>query len=104
MYAPMERVDMFVTWDHRRDREGRKDYRGGILWHEGEVRFKKDCTLQGDVPITLYCEQCSTDLTKNVGTTIIVTSTPGGGFKVLVLEGEAEIRFLNGQHITLPPA
>ena len=53
LYAPMERVDMFVTWNYRRDREGRKDYRGGILWHEGEIRFKKDCTLQGAVPIPL---------------------------------------------------
>jgi hypothetical protein len=38
-----------------------------------------------------------------LGTTIIVTSTPNGGFKVLVLEGEAEIRFLNGAHLTLTP-
>ena len=38
-----------------------------------------------------------------LGTTIIVTTTPNGGFKVLVLEGEAEIRFLNGLHITLTP-
>src|ERR1700679_2631230 len=30
-----------------------------------------------------------------IGTTIIVTSTPGGGFKLLDLEGQAEIRFLN---------
>ena len=42
LYAPMERVDMYVTWNYRRDREGRKDYRGGMLWHEGEIRFKKD--------------------------------------------------------------
>ena len=46
LYAPMERVDMFVAWNYRRDRESRKDYRGGILWHEGEIRFKKDCTLR----------------------------------------------------------
>ena len=29
LYAPMERVDMLSTWDYRRDRESRKDYRGG---------------------------------------------------------------------------
>jgi len=38
-----------------------------------------------------------------LGTTIVVTSTPNGGFKLLVLEGEAEIRFLTGQHLTLSP-
>jgi len=38
-----------------------------------------------------------------LGTTIIVTTTPNGGFKVLCLEGEAEIRFLNGLHETLQP-
>jgi ferric-dicitrate binding protein FerR (iron transport regulator) len=38
-----------------------------------------------------------------LGTTIIVTTTPNGGFKVLVLEGEAEIRFLNGLHLKLTP-
>jgi len=38
-----------------------------------------------------------------LGTTIVVTTTPNGGFKVLVLEGEAEIRFLNGLHTTLTP-
>jgi hypothetical protein len=77
LYAPMERVDMFVTWDYRRDREGRKDYRGGILWHEGEIRFKKDCTLQGAVPIPLLWDRCPTDLTKNIGTTFIVTDADG---------------------------
>src|ERR1017187_400090 len=38
-----------------------------------------------------------------LGTTVIVTTTLNGGFKVLVLEGEAEIRFLNGLHLTLTP-
>lgn len=38
-----------------------------------------------------------------LGTTIIVTTTPNGGYKVLVLEGEAEIRFLNGLNLTLKP-
>ena len=41
LYAPMERVDMFVTWNYRRDREGRKDYKGGILWHEAQFASRK---------------------------------------------------------------
>jgi len=31
-----------------------------------------------------------------LGTTIVVSTTPDGGFKVLVLEGVAEVKFLNG--------
>ena len=37
-----------------------------------------------------------------LGTTIVVTTTAQGGFKLLVLEGEAEVKFLNGlkQHLS----
>ena len=37
-----------------------------------------------------------------LGTTIVVTTTTNGGFKLLVLEGEAEIKFLDGlkQHLS----
>ena len=36
-----------------------------------------------------------------LGTTLIVVSTPNGGFKVLLLEGKGEVHFLNGirQHL-----
>jgi len=77
LYAPMERVDMYITWNFRRDREGRKDYRGAILWHEGAFRCKKDCTLQGAVPIPLVWNSCPTDLTKNIGTAFVITDADG---------------------------
>jgi hypothetical protein len=38
-----------------------------------------------------------------IGTTIIVTCTPNGGFKLLDLEGQAEVRFLSGLSQTLQP-
>lgn len=47
------RVDYFVKWNHRREFEGTKDYRGGVIWHEGRIRFRKDATLRGTVPIPL---------------------------------------------------
>ncbi|MBI4025249.1 MAG: hypothetical protein HY360_09740 [Verrucomicrobia bacterium] len=77
IYAPMERVDMYITWNFRRDQEGRQNYRGAIIWHEGEFRFKKDCTLRGAVPIPLIWERCPTDLAKNIGTTFLVTDADG---------------------------
>jgi len=47
------RMDYYVAWNHRRLVEGSKDYRGGIIWHEGRFRFKKDVTLSGRVPLPL---------------------------------------------------
>lgn len=38
-----------------------------------------------------------------LGSTLIVTTTPNGGFKVLALEDEAEIKFLNGLKQKLEP-
>ena len=38
-----------------------------------------------------------------LGTTLIVTTTPNGGFKVLALEGEVEVKFLNGLKQKLDP-
>jgi len=38
-----------------------------------------------------------------IGTTIIVTCTPSGGFKLLDLEGQADIRYLDGLKQTLEP-
>ena len=38
-----------------------------------------------------------------LGTTLIVTTTPNGGLKVLDLEGEVEVKFLNGLHQKLDP-
>ena len=38
-----------------------------------------------------------------IGTTIIITATPNGGFKLLDLEGQAEVRYLSGLNQTLQP-
>jgi|GEM_PF-146889 len=48
------RNNMFITWDYRRAREGAKDYRGGLVWHEGRITFRRDATLAGGVPIMLF--------------------------------------------------
>jgi len=74
---PMDRLDHYVIWNYRRGREGQKDYRGGLMWNEGEIHFKKDVTLAGSVPIPLVELKCPTDLEKNWGTTVVVTDTNG---------------------------
>ena len=53
-YYLQNRNNMFITWDYRRAREGAKDYRGGMVWHEGKIVFKRAATLAGAVPIMLF--------------------------------------------------
>jgi hypothetical protein len=55
-YAPRSRQDYFVTWNHRRPWEGSKNYKGSILWHEGEIRWTKSVTLKSAVPVQLVRE------------------------------------------------
>lgn len=78
LYAPMERVNMFVAWDLRQEKESRRDYRGAILWHEGEYRFKKDVTLKYPGGIDLYNERHSVNLGKNIATTLLVSDAERG--------------------------
>ncbi|MHB9024139.1 MAG: CehA/McbA family metallohydrolase domain-containing protein [Armatimonadota bacterium] len=85
IYSPWDRLDYSIIWSARREREGRKDYRGGVMWHEGEIRFKKDCILQGAVPIPLVQMMCPTDLERGWGNLLIVTDA-GGQTKVSVLQ------------------
>ena len=56
-YALKSRTDFFTTWNYRRPHEGLADYQGSVIWHEGEIRFKKDLTLKGSVPVPLLKTQ-----------------------------------------------
>ncbi len=50
-YVPQNRTNMFVFWDHRRPFEAMENYGGNILLTEGSIRFTKDVTLKGAVPV-----------------------------------------------------
>ncbi|MHB9133244.1 MAG: CehA/McbA family metallohydrolase domain-containing protein [Armatimonadota bacterium] len=95
IYAPMTRTDWYTAWNYRRPREGAKDYRGGLMWHEGEIRFTKDVTLKGKVPISLLQMKCPTDLEKGWGTTVIVNEG-NGKTRVGVLRDAKSTVILNG--------
>jgi hypothetical protein len=84
MVAPADRGDYYIMWNHRRALEGIKDYRGSFVWHEGWIKFKKDVTLTGSVPIPLMHMECPCDISKNWGTTFIVTDA-GKGTRVAIL-------------------
>ena len=78
MYAPKDRCNFFITWNYRREREGTQDYRGSLVWHTGEIRFKKDATLAGSIPIPLVRMECPIDLAKKMGDTVVVTDQDKG--------------------------
>jgi hypothetical protein len=73
IYSPADRVDHYVVWDHRRYVQGQKDYKGSFIWHEGQIRFKKDVVLSNHVPIPLVRVRCPVDLERGYGDTLIVT-------------------------------
>jgi hypothetical protein len=53
-YYLQNRNNMFLSLDYRREREGAKDYRGGLVWHEGKITFKRDAVLTNPVPMMLF--------------------------------------------------
>lgn len=77
IYAPEDRQDYYVIWNHRRRREGEQKYQGGVIWHEGQIRFKKDVTLTGNVPISLLYMDIPTDLEKNWGHSVVLSEADG---------------------------
>ncbi|MBI2299282.1 MAG: hypothetical protein HYU66_10140 [Armatimonadetes bacterium] len=85
------RNNMFITWDYRRAREGAKDYRGGMVWHEGKVTFKRDVTLTGGVPIMLfYFNPSGTDA--DTANTLLVKDAAGGPTIVPIGKGKGVVQ------------
>lgn len=78
IYAPEDREDYYVIWNNRRRREGMQDYRGGVIWHEGEIRFRRDVTLGGSsVPISLLFFDIPHDVEHGWGHSVLITDADG---------------------------
>ncbi len=71
------RTSMFITWDYRRAREGAQKYRGGMVWHEGKITFKRDATLAGAVPVLLFYFSPSAQI-EGTANTLLVKDAAGG--------------------------
>ena len=82
MIAPMDRMDHYVAWNHRRLHESLSNYMGSYLWHEGEIKFKKDVVLTGSVPIPLAWSSEPLDLNKKWGNILIVKDAEKGDLKL----------------------
>jgi hypothetical protein len=99
MFAPMQRLDHFIIWNYRRRHEGSENYRGSLMWHEGEIRIKKDLTLTGRVPIPLLYEEVPVDLARNWGDTFVVKDADKGMQTLILTNEEKRVR----AHGTIQP-
>jgi len=71
------RMNMFIKWNYRRAREGAEKYRGGIVWNEGSITFKRDATLAGPMPIGLV-QMMTAGKPEGTSTHILLTDAEGG--------------------------
>ncbi|HEY7429032.1 MAG TPA: hypothetical protein VH682_32675 [Gemmataceae bacterium] len=53
VYLLRSRMNYPVKWAGRRPHEGAANYQGDVFVHEGAIRFRRDVTLQGALPIKL---------------------------------------------------
>lgn len=77
IYAPATGTDFYTAWNHRRAREAAKDYRGGLIWHEGKIKFTQDVTLKGNVPIKLLRMTCPLDQERGWGNLVVIDEGNG---------------------------
>ena len=102
-YYLQNRTNMYVTWDHRRAREGAEAYRGGVVWHEGRITFKRDVTLAGSIPIMLFYFAGGAP----AGTPTAVLATQAGtGVATVLPKGETLIKegtLVPGDYLTAVP-
>jgi hypothetical protein len=90
-YYLQNRNNMFITWDYRRAREGARDYRGGMVWHEGKFTFKRDATLTGCIPIMLFYFSPS-GAGEGTANTLLVTDAQEGSLVMPIPPGKVVVR------------
>lgn len=91
IYSACDRMDFYTTWNQRRGKEGRRDYQGSIIWHEGEIRIKKDIVLQGEIPVPLVQMRCPVDLQSNCGNVFVVTDKDEGTRVTLLRDMKTDV-------------
>jgi hypothetical protein len=90
-YYLQNRNNMFITWDYRRAREGAKDYRGGMVWHEGKIIFKRAATLAGTVPVMLFYFTPA-GAAEATADTLLVKDAGGGPSVVPIPKGKSLVK------------
>jgi hypothetical protein len=104
-YYLQNRNNMFVTWNYRRAREGAEGYRGGLVWHEGSIKFLRDATLQGPVPVPLFF--LTPNANADTATTVLVKDAETGAVINPLVKGQRFARsgmLATGGFITAVPA
>jgi len=103
-YYLQNRTNMYITWDYRRAREGAENYRGGMVWHEGKVTFKRDATLAGSMPIMLF--YFTGGAAEGTPTTALIDDADAGPLAIELPKGETlvkEGRVAPGGYVTAAP-
>lgn len=89
-YYLQNRTNMYITWDHRRAREGAEQYRGGMVWHEGQIVLKRDITLTGSVPVMLF--YFTGGAPEGMDTSVLVQDAVAGPLTIPIPRGETLYR------------
>jgi len=89
-------IDFFVAWNYRRAREAAENYHGYAFWHEGTIRFKKDITLSGKVPILLFFFTGPSDPDLRLYDHLFVTDKERGTLGITLQPKDKEFS-INGQ-------
>jgi len=103
-YYLQNRTNMYVTWDYRRAREGAENYRGGMVWHEGKITFKRDATLAGSMPVMLF--YFTGGAAEGTPTTVLIDEADTGPVAVELPLGEPVVRegrIAPGGYVTAAP-
>ena len=74
---------------------GLSRYEGTILWHEGEIKFTRDVTLTGNVPIPLLALTCPQE--KIGDGNVLVVSDADDGTRVEILRDPRHGMTVNGR-------
>jgi len=103
-YYLQNRTNMYITWDYRRAREGAENYRGGMVWHEGKITFKRDATLAGGVPVMLF--YFTGGAAEGTPTTVLLDDADAGPLALEVPRGQPlrrAGRVAPGGYVTVAP-
>ncbi|MDZ4200508.1 MAG: hypothetical protein U1E27_14630 [Kiritimatiellia bacterium] len=78
LVAPRDRMDHYLAWNHRRYFQSLETWNGSFMWHEGQIRVKKDLTLNRHGGIALGGVHFPFDLQRGVGTMFLAREPEQG--------------------------
>jgi hypothetical protein len=78
VYLLRSRANLYLTYDYRRAHEGLADYQGDVFIHQGTLRFKRDVTLAGTLPVELERVLLEGGSQYGIGDTLVLSDKEKG--------------------------